>query len=75
MVQKAIDRAKELSTEENNPKKYLFNTYKGKLKGKPLNKQSLLLTIQRLIKEKDIRDVNGELYHFRLHSLRNTIYK
>lgn len=72
MVQKAIDKAKGLSTEENNPKKYLFNTYEGKLKGKPLNKQSLLYTINRIIEQKDIRDVNGELYHFRLHSLRHT---
>ncbi|QXE18336.1 tyrosine-type recombinase/integrase [Clostridium sp. 001] len=72
MVQKAIDKTKELSTEENNPKKYLFNTYEGKLKGKPLNKASLLNTIKRLIEQKDIRDVNDELYHFRLHSLRHT---
>lgn len=72
MVQKSIDTAKELSTEENNPKKYLFNTYEGKLKGKPLSKQSLLNTIKRLIVQKDIRDVNGELYHFKLHSLRHT---
>lgn len=72
MVQKAFDKAKELSTEKNNPKKYLFNTYEGKLKGKPLSKQTLLLTIQRLIKEKDIRDINGELYHFKPHSLRHT---
>ncbi|MDS0528565.1 tyrosine-type recombinase/integrase [Clostridium sp. SHJSY1] len=72
MVRKAIDKAKELSTEENNPKKYLFNTYEGKLKGRPLAKQNLLLTIQRLIEQKDIRDVNGDLYHFRTHSLRHT---
>ena len=72
MLIKAIDKAKELSTEENNPKKYLFNTYEGKFKGKPLAKQNLLLTIKRLIAQKDIRDVNGELYHFRLHSLRHT---
>lgn len=72
MVQKAIDKAKELSTEENNPKKYLFNTYEGKGKGKPLNKTSLLNTIKRLIKQKDIKNVNSELYHFRLHSLRHT---
>lgn len=72
MVRKAIDKAKSLSTEENNPKKYLFNTYEGKLKGKPLAKHSLLSTINRLIEQKDIRDVNGELYHFRLHSLRHT---
>lgn len=72
MVQKAIDKAKELSTEENNPKKYLFNTYEGKLKGKPLAKHTLLDTVKRLIEQKDIRDVSGELYHFKLHSLRHT---
>ncbi|WP_023977082.1 tyrosine-type recombinase/integrase [Clostridium beijerinckii] len=72
MVQKSIDKAKELSTEENNPKKYLFNTYEGRSKEKPLNKQALLLAICRLIEQKDIRDANGELYHFRLHSLRHT---
>lgn len=72
MVQKSIDNAKELSTEENNPKKYLFNIYEGKSKGKPLAKQNLLVTIKRLIVQKDIRDLNGELYHFRPHSLRHT---
>lgn len=72
MVIKAIDKAKDLSTEENNPKKYLFNNYKGKLKGKPLAKANLVITIKRLIVQKDIRDANGELYHFRLHSLRHT---
>ncbi|MGL5767785.1 MAG: tyrosine-type recombinase/integrase, partial [Sarcina sp.] len=72
MVQKSIDNAKELSTEENNYKKYLFNTYEGKLKGKPLAKGTLLLTIKRLIVQKEIRDINGELYHFKLHSLRHT---
>ncbi|MGL5574333.1 MAG: tyrosine-type recombinase/integrase [Sarcina sp.] len=72
MVQKAIDKAKELSREDNNPHKYLFNTYEDKLKGKPLAKGTLLLTIKRLIVQKDIRDVNGELYHFRPHSLRHT---
>jgi integrase len=72
MVQNSINKAKELSIEENNPKKYLFNTYEGKLKGRPLAKATFLYTINRLIKEKDIRDVNGDLYHFRLHSLRHT---
>lgn len=72
MVRKSIDKAKELSTEENNPNNYLFNTYEGKLKGKPLCKQSFSYTIKRLIAKKDIRDVNGELYRFRPHSLRHT---
>lgn len=72
MVRESIDKAKDLSTKENNPKRYLFNTYEGKLKGEALNKQVLSNAIKRLIRQKDIRDVNGELYHFRLHSLRHT---
>lgn len=72
MVKSSIEQAKKLSTSKNNPNKYLFNVYTGKLKGTPLNKQVLSRTIQRLIVKKDIRDVNGELYHFKLHSLRHT---
>ncbi|AQS10543.1 tyrosine recombinase XerC [Clostridium saccharobutylicum] len=72
MVRKIINKAKELSTDENNPKKYLFNTYEGKLKGTPLPKYTFKYSIELLIKEKDIRDINGELYHFRMHSLRHT---
>ena len=72
MMRKCVDKAEEKSTEENNPKKYLFNSYEGKLKGTPLSKGILVYTISRLIKNKDIRDVNGKLYHFRLHSLRHT---
>ncbi|MBB6716833.1 tyrosine-type recombinase/integrase [Clostridium gasigenes] len=72
MIQKTINKTKELSTEENNPNKFLFNIYEGKLKGRPLLKGSLLATVKRLIEEKDIRDINGELYHFKSHSLRHT---
>lgn len=72
MVQKSIEKSKELSTDDNNPNKYLFNTYDGKTKGTPLAKRNLLQTLKRLIEQKDIRDANGELYHLKLHSLRHT---
>lgn len=72
MVQKAVNEARRLSTEENNPKKYLFNIYEGKLKGRPYSKATITGSIERLIKQKDIRDCNGEIYHFKMHSLRHT---
>jgi integrase len=72
MVQKCIDKAKELSTEINNPEKYLFNIYEGQFKGYPLSIRILMYSISRLIKEKDIKDANGNLYHFKIHSLRHT---
>lgn len=72
MVQQSIDKAKELSTDDNNPNKYLFNNIIGKRKQKPYRLDTISRTIERLIKQKDIRDVTGALYHFRLHSLRHT---
>ncbi|MDF2883783.1 MAG: site-specific recombinase XerD, partial [Clostridiaceae bacterium] len=66
------DKAKELSTEINNPEKYLFNIYEGQFKGYPLSIRVLMYSISRLIKQKDIKDANGNLYHFKIHSLRHT---
>ena len=72
MVQNCIDKAREKSTENNNPQKYLFNVYEGKRQGRPIGKDTILRSIQRLIKEKDIKDENGNLFHFKMHSLRHT---
>ncbi|WP_346917572.1 tyrosine-type recombinase/integrase [Clostridium sp.] len=72
MVQNTVNKAKELSTEDNNPKKYLFNTYEGRLTGKTIHKRTFVNCVQRLIDKADIRNENGELYHFRVHSLRHT---
>ena len=72
MVQNCIDKAREKSTENNNPQKYLFNVYEGKRQGRPIGKDTILRSIQRLIKEKEIKDENGNLFHFKMHSLRHT---
>ncbi len=72
MIKSYIEIAKNKSTEDNNPKKYLFNTYNGKSKGRPIRTLKVITNIQKLIKEKNIVDVNGEIYHFKLHSLRHT---
>lgn len=72
MVKKLVVKAKEESTVENNPKKYLFNTYEGRHKGRPFAKYIFVSSVQRLIRDKDIRDTDGSLYRFRTHSLRHT---
>lgn len=72
MIEKSICIAREKSTELNNPKKYLFNIYDGKHKGRPYQKQPITNAIKRLIVQKDIRDAVGQLYHFKMHSLRHT---
>ena len=72
MLEKNIQEAKELSNGKNNPNRYLFNVYDGKLKGRPIPKDRLMDSIRRLVKQKNIKDENGNLFHFKLHSLRHT---
>ena len=72
MLDSCIKKTKKKSDDNNNPKKYLFNMYKGPRKTRPFSLQVFANSIRRLIKEKDIRDHNGELYHFTPHQLRHT---
>lgn len=72
LLKTLIDEAKGKSTDENNPDKYLFNTYEGKNKGLPYSKPAFTSAVQNLINRKNILDGNGRLYHFKAHSLRHT---
>lgn len=72
MVKELAEKVKEQSTEENNPEHYLFNTFEGKNRGLPYSKPAFAKAVQELINKKDIRDGDGQLYHFRAHSLRHT---
>lgn len=72
LLKALIDEAKGKSTDENNPDKYLFNTYEGKNKGLPYSKPAFTSAVQDLINRKNILDGKGEIYHFRAHSLRHT---
>lgn len=72
MVASLIKDAEEKSTDENNPDRYLFNTYEGRCKGLPYSKPAFAASVNELIARKGIRDASGELYHFKTHSLRHT---
>lgn len=72
MVAGLIEEAKAKSTDDNNPDKYLFNTYEGKSTGLPYSKPAFSRAVNELIARKEIRDGSGELYHFKTHSLRHT---
>ena len=72
MVAGLIKDAEEKSTDENNPDRYLFNTYEGQCKGLPYSKAAFAASVNELIARKDIKDATGELYHFKTHSLRHT---
>ena len=72
MVKGLIKTARENSTEDNNPDRYLFNTYEGRSKGLPYSKAAFTDAVQELIDRKEIRDADGTIYHFKAHSLRHT---
>lgn len=72
MVAGLVAEAKEKSTDENNPEKYLFNTYEGKCMGLPYSRTAFAASVNKLIARREIRDASGEIYHFKTHSLRHT---
>ena len=72
MLEDLIKEAKAKSNEINNPHKYLFNTYEGTNMGLPYSRKEFADAVQDMIKRKDIRDADGSIYHFKVHSLRHT---
>ena len=72
MARKLALEAKEKSTDDSNPEKYLFNTYDGRNMGMPISKPAFIQAVRELIVIKGITDASGELYHFKTHSLRHT---
>lgn len=72
MVKTLANEAEERSTDDNNPDKYLFNTYEGRCKGLPLSKVAFSAAVQKLIDRKGILDGDGNPYHFKAHALRHT---
>ena len=72
LVKELVKEAESKSTEDNNPHRYLFNTYEGLSKGLPYSKPAFSAAVQEMIERKDIRDADGEIYHFKAHSLRHT---
>ena len=72
LVEEVRKEAISRSTEENNPDKYLFNTYEGLSMGLPYSKAAFVAAVQGMINRKGITDADGNPYHFKTHSLRHT---
>lgn len=64
--------AESRSTDQNNPEKYLFNTYEGVCMGLPYSKKEFVSAVQDMINRKGIFDSDDQPYHFKTHSLRHT---
>lgn len=67
-----IDSAKTYSSEDNNPKNYIFVRYNGSRKGKPYSQSWVQQQLNILSTEYNITDELGNRYHFKNHSFRHT---
>lgn len=72
VVRLAIEQVKENSTPENNPERFLFVNYRGKRMGIPYMPAKISGSLNRLAIEKQIKDSNGAVFHFRNHAFRHT---
>lgn len=67
-----IDKSKQSSNEDNNPKNLIFVRYRGSRKGKPFSRAWVQDNLNQLAKNKNIKDENGRIFHFKTHQFRHT---
>lgn len=67
-----IENSKEQSNKDNNPEGYIFVRYRGIRKGMPFSQGFISGQLNKLAKQKNISDENGNLFHFTTHQFRHT---
>lgn len=67
-----IDEASKNSNEHNNPERLIFVRYEGSRKGKPYLQGWVSQSINNFIRENNITDENGSVFHYKNHALRHT---
>ncbi|WP_017151359.1 tyrosine-type recombinase/integrase [Bacillus bingmayongensis] len=67
-----IEKSKKLSNQDNNPEGYVFVRYRGTRKGKPFTQGFIRDYLNQLAHQKNIKDENGDLFHFKTHQFRHT---
>nr|WP_241393681.1 tyrosine-type recombinase/integrase [Clostridium butyricum] len=72
VVQSTINDTKEKSTSDNNPNHLLFVRFDGKRKGHCPTSGTVRNALNRLAKEKNITDSQGNIFHFGNHAFRHT---
>lgn len=67
-----IDKSKQMSNDDNNPKRYIFVRYVGARKGKPYYQHWVAEQLNILARKVNIVDENGNIFHFTNHQFRHT---
>lgn len=66
------EEMKSVSNEENNPQHYLFARLRGKRMGKPYLAGNISVAFNNLSKERNIVDMNGQVFRIKNHAFRHT---
>lgn len=72
IVKAVVEDVKQKSNEDNNPEKYLFPVLSGRRKGQTISSRAVREALNRLAKERNIVDKEGNIYHFGNHAFRHT---
>ena len=72
VVQAVVDEVKEKSTDDNNPNHLLFVRFDGKRKGRCPQGYLIQQALNRLSKNQNITDDQGNVFHFGNHAFRHT---
>ena len=72
VVQAVIEEVKENSTSDNNPNKLLFVRFDGRRKGRCPQGHAIQKALNRLAKQRNIVDDQGNVFHFGNHAFRHT---
>ena len=71
-MQAVVEEVKEKSTFDNNPNKLLFVRFNGRRKGRCPQGDSIQEALNRLAKQQNIVDDQGNVFHFGNHAFRHT---
>ena len=72
IVASLISSSRQHSNQFNNPDGFLFARFSGSRRGKPMGQYLIREYLNELAHTQNIRDENGEIYHFTNHAFRHT---
>lgn len=72
LLELVIEARKKISTDFNNPNKFLFARMNGTRRGRPYSNHTIQTVLNKWAKRYNIVDMEGKIYHFKNHGFRHS---